>query len=46
VSSRANLQADFNSEDKGKTAYFALRWVNTRGGKGPWSQVCVATVAA
>lgn len=46
VSSRGNLQADFASEDAGKTAYYALRWVSTRGEKGPWSEVCAATVAA
>lgn len=46
VSSRGNLQADFTSEDAGKTAYYALRWVSTRGEKGPWSEVAAATVAA
>ena len=46
VSSRGNLQADFASEDAGKTAYYALRWVSTRGDKGPWSEPCAATVAA
>ena len=46
LSSRGNLQADFTSADKGKTAYYALRWVSTRGEKGPWSEVCAATVAA
>lgn len=46
VSSRGNLQADFTSEDAGKTAYYALRWVSTRGDKGPWSEVTSATVAA
>ncbi len=46
LSSRGNLQTDFSSEDAGKTAYYALRWVSTRGEKGPWSEVCAATVAA
>jgi hypothetical protein len=46
VSSRGNLQADFTSEDAGKTAYYALRWVSTRGEKGPWSEVAAATIAA
>ena len=45
-SSRGNLQADFTSQDQGKTAYYALRWVSTRGEKGPWSEVATATVAA
>ncbi|MGD9791618.1 MAG: hypothetical protein AB7Q00_12790 [Phycisphaerales bacterium] len=32
--------------DGGKTAVYMLRWVNTRGEKGPWSEVTTATVAA
>jgi hypothetical protein len=32
--------------DTGRTAYYALRWVSTRGEKGPWSEVAAATVAA
>ena len=46
VSSRGNLQTDFPSAEAGKTAYYALRWVSTRGEKGPWSEVAAATVAA
>ncbi len=46
VSSRGNLQTDFPSNQAGKTAYYALRWVSTRGEKGPWSEVASATVAA
>ena len=46
VSSRGNLQTDFQSAEAGKTAYYALRWVSTRGEKGPRSEVCSATVAA
>ncbi|GJQ31152.1 MAG: hypothetical protein HBSAPP03_30360 [Phycisphaerae bacterium] len=46
ISSRGNLKTDFTSEDRGRTAYYALRWVSTRGDKGPWSEVTSATVAA
>jgi len=46
LSSRGNLKADFTSADKGKTAYYALRWVSTRGENGPWSEIASATVAA
>ena len=46
VSLRGNLQTDFPSAEAGKTAYYALRWVSTRGEKGPWSEVAAATVAA
>jgi len=41
-----NLQTDFPSAEAGKTAYYALRWMSTRGEKGPWSEVASATVAA
>jgi hypothetical protein len=30
---------DFEEKDRGKRLYFALRWENTRGEKGPWSQL-------
>lgn len=33
-SSCCNLKAEFNSQDKGKTAYYALHRVSTRSGKG------------
>jgi hypothetical protein len=46
LSSRGSLHADFPSADAGKTAYYALPWVSTRGEKGPWSEVTSATVAA
>ncbi|MFZ2873647.1 MAG: hypothetical protein WAZ94_04105, partial [Phycisphaerales bacterium] len=46
VSSRGSLHTGFTSADAGKTAYYALRWVSTRGEKGPWSEPCAATVAA
>ncbi|MCW5766115.1 MAG: hypothetical protein KIT68_09085 [Phycisphaeraceae bacterium] len=46
MSSRGNLQTGFPSAEAGKTAYYALRWVSTRGEKGRWSEVISATVAA
>jgi len=46
LSSRGNLSANFASQDAGKTAFYALRWVSTRGEKGPWSEAAAATVAA
>lgn len=30
---------DFEESDRGKHLYFALRWENTRGEKGPWSRL-------
>jgi hypothetical protein len=29
----------FENDQRGKTVYFALRWENTRGEKGPWSEI-------
>ena len=35
---------DFEPSDAGKTAYWWLRWVNTKGEVGPWSAVVSATI--
>lgn len=32
-------RTDFDAADPGKTAYYAQRWVNTRGEPGPWSVI-------
>jgi hypothetical protein len=29
----------FEYDQRGQTVYFALRWENTRGEKGPWSEI-------
>ena len=34
----------FDSSKTGKTAYYQLRWVNTRGEYGPWSTVISAMI--
>jgi hypothetical protein len=34
----------FEGDKVGKTAYYALRWVNTRGESGPWSAIVSAVV--
>lgn len=36
--------ATFESSDTGKTAWYILRWVNTRGERGPWSSLFSALV--
>jgi len=41
---RSPYLATFPAIDVGKTVWFALRWVNTRGEHGPWSQLYPATV--
>lgn len=43
---RPTLLARFKPGEGGKTAVYMARWVNTRGEKGPWSEVTSATVAA
>jgi hypothetical protein len=35
---------EFAGEDRGRTVYIALRWENTRGEKGPWSEIMTAIV--
>jgi len=34
----------FSGDDAGKTAYYWLRWENTRGETGAWSDVTMATI--
>lgn len=41
---RTPYTAVFAGADAGKTAYYMLRWVSTRGERGPWSQTVAATV--
>ena len=38
--------ADYDGSDAGKTAHYMLRWANTRGEQGPWSQTVSATITA
>jgi hypothetical protein len=38
------LTLEFADEDRGKTLYFALRWENTRGEKGPFGPIMNAIV--
>jgi hypothetical protein len=37
---------NFDGADAGKTAYYRLRWTNTRSEAGPWSQLYSATVTS
>jgi hypothetical protein len=36
---------EYASADRGKTVWYATRWVNTRGEKGPWSEIISAIIA-
>ena len=35
---------DFTESQRGKKVYFCLSWQNTKGEKGPWSEIGVAIV--
>ena len=37
---------EYDGGDANKTAHYLLRWVNTRGEKGPWSETVSATIGA
>jgi hypothetical protein len=46
LDTRTPYTLDFPSVDGGKTVYYLLRWVNTKGQKGPWSATYSGTVLA
>ena len=44
VDTRSPYTFQFENDQRGKTLYFALRWENTRGEKGPWSEIQSAII--
>jgi hypothetical protein len=46
MTTKPSFRADFKPGEGGKTAVYMARWVNTRGEKGPWSEITTAPVAA
>ena len=44
LDTRTPSVAEFDAADAGKTAYYMLRWISTRGEPGPWSQTVSGTV--
>lgn len=44
VDTRTPYLTEYTIEQGGLTAYYMLRWVNTRGDKGPWSDTIVGTI--
>ncbi|MDR1331737.1 MAG: hypothetical protein LBK07_06495 [Tannerella sp.] len=41
---RAPFRLMFDESERGRTVYICLRWENTRGEKGPWSEIVMAIV--
>lgn len=41
---RSPFKFEFADKDRGKTIWFCLRWENTTGEKGPWSEVASAII--
>jgi hypothetical protein len=39
MSTRTPYTFSFENDQRGQTFYFAIRWENTRGEKGPWSAI-------
>jgi hypothetical protein len=46
VSTTTKIVREFDGADQCKTAYWAFRYLNTRGEAGPWSAITPATIAA
>ena len=46
LDTRSPYTADYPGGDANKIAHYMLRWVNTRGDKGPWSETASATIGA
>jgi hypothetical protein len=44
IDTNSPLTLEFENDQRGKTVYFALRWENTSGKKGPWSEIRSAMI--
>jgi hypothetical protein len=44
IDTRTPFTLQFENNQRGHTLYFALRWQNTRGEKGPWSEIQSAII--
>jgi hypothetical protein len=44
VDTHTPFTLEFDENERGETVYFALRWENTRGEKGPWSEIMSAII--
>jgi hypothetical protein len=41
---RSPFTLEFDECDRGKSVYFCVRWENSRGEKGPWSEIVMAII--
>jgi hypothetical protein len=41
---RTPFALEFDESDRGKSVWFCLRWENTKGEKGPWSEIVMAII--
>jgi len=46
LTARLSFRAGLKAGEGGKTSVSTTRWINTRGEKGPRSEITTATVAA
>ncbi|HUU96700.1 MAG TPA: hypothetical protein VM487_13255 [Phycisphaerae bacterium] len=46
MNTRTPYVADSDGADANKVAHYMLRWENTRGETGPWSETASATIGA
>ncbi|MDR1527702.1 MAG: hypothetical protein LBS46_08575 [Dysgonamonadaceae bacterium] len=44
IDTKSPFTLQFENDQRGKTLYFALRWENTRGEKGPWTVIQTAII--
>jgi hypothetical protein len=44
VDTHTPFTLEFDENERGKTVYFCLCWENTRGEKGPWSEIMSAII--
>jgi hypothetical protein len=44
IDTRSPFTLAFNENERGKAVYFCLRWENTTGEKGPWSEIVTAFI--
>lgn len=44
MDTRTPYVAEYTGEDANKVAHYMMRWVNTKGEQGPWSQTVSATI--